>query len=65
MHYVSQHCLCEPSRNVLIIVVFFCFYVAGKWNHIENLDDFFTRVYEYHQKSGFACMMLSEMFRLL
>jgi len=37
----------------------------GKWNHIENLDDFFTRVYEYHQKSGFTCMLLSEVFRLL
>lgn len=37
----------------------------GRWNHIENLDDFFTRVYEYFQKSGFTCLVLGQAFGLL
>ncbi|OXU30932.1 hypothetical protein TSAR_013160 [Trichomalopsis sarcophagae] len=35
-----------------------------RWNHIEDLDSFFTRMYHYHQKHGFACMMLQEVFEL-
>ncbi|XP_078571343.1 autophagy-related protein 9A-like isoform X2 [Branchiostoma floridae x Branchiostoma japonicum] len=38
---------------------------AHRWNHIENLDDFFTRVYQYHQRHGFLCMMLAEILELL
>uniref|UniRef100_A0A3Q4BMX1 Autophagy-related protein 9 n=1 Tax=Mola mola TaxID=94237 RepID=A0A3Q4BMX1_MOLML len=35
------------------------------WHHIKNLDNFFTRIiYHFHQKNGFACMMLSEFFEL-
>ncbi|KAL1460791.1 hypothetical protein WDU94_012740 [Cyamophila willieti] len=39
---------------------------AHRWNHVEDLDCFFSAVYEYHQKSGFKCMMLEkvgELFR--
>jgi autophagy-related protein 9 len=36
----------------------------SRWNHIEDLDSFFTRMYLYHQKHGFACMMLQEIFEL-
>lgn len=36
----------------------------AKWNHIEDLDSFFTRMYHYHQKHGFICMMLQEFFEL-
>ncbi|XP_043275095.1 autophagy-related protein 9A isoform X2 [Venturia canescens] len=36
----------------------------ARWNHIEDLDSFFTRMYHYHQKHGFACMMLQEFFEL-
>ncbi|KAK0074361.1 hypothetical protein PV325_008457 [Microctonus aethiopoides] len=36
----------------------------ARWNHIEDLDSFFTRMYHYHQKHGFACMMLQEIFEL-
>ncbi|KAK2581383.1 hypothetical protein KPH14_005067 [Odynerus spinipes] len=36
----------------------------ARWNHIEDLDSFFTRMYHYHQKHGFACMMLQEVFEL-
>jgi len=37
---------------------------AARWNHIEDLDSFFTRVYQYHQGHGFACMVLQEVFEL-
>ncbi|XP_073976730.1 autophagy-related protein 9 [Rhodnius prolixus] len=37
---------------------------AAKWNHIEDLDSFFTRVYKYHQRHGFVCMMLQEVLEL-
>ncbi|XP_046643932.1 autophagy-related protein 9A-like [Daphnia pulicaria] len=37
----------------------------SRWNHIEDLDSFFSRVYFYHQQHGFLCMMLQECFELL
>ena len=43
----------------------FNFIFSGRWNHIENLDEFFTRIYEYHQQYGFTCMVLSEFFKLV
>ncbi|XP_037285612.2 autophagy-related protein 9 isoform X1 [Rhipicephalus microplus] len=36
-----------------------------RWNHVEDLDSFFTRVYQYHQNHGFTCMMLHEIIELL
>lgn len=36
----------------------------ARWNHIEDLDSFFTRMYHYHQKHGFACMILQEVLEL-
>lgn len=52
-----------PQDNVIIHVV----PESGKarWNHIEDLDSFFTRVYQYHQKHGFTCMMLQELLELV
>ena len=38
---------------------------ARQWNHIEDLDDFFTRVYHYHQRSGFVCMLLQDVLQLM
>lgn len=35
-----------------------------RWNHVEDLDSFFTRVYQYHQNHGFTCMMLHEILEL-
>ncbi|KAJ9594868.1 hypothetical protein L9F63_013829 [Diploptera punctata] len=32
----------------------------ARWNHIEDLDSFFARMYHYHQKHGFKCMMVQE-----
>ncbi|XP_050715941.1 autophagy-related protein 9A-like [Eriocheir sinensis] len=37
----------------------------SRWNHIEDLDSFFTRVYQYHQNHGLLCMMLQQLFELL
>jgi len=43
----------------------FCAIVVRQWNHIEDLDDFFTRVYHYHQRSGFVCMVLQDVLQLM
>lgn len=37
----------------------------SKWSHIDDLDSFFSKVYEYHQKHGFMVMMLQEVLELL
>lgn len=34
------------------------------WSHVDNLDEFFTRIYEYHQRHGFLCMLVSEVLEL-
>ncbi|XP_063067615.1 autophagy-related protein 9A [Engraulis encrasicolus] len=36
-----------------------------QWHHIENLDLFFQRIYNMHQKNGFTCMLLGEIFELV
>ncbi|CAF0900705.1 unnamed protein product [Rotaria sp. Silwood1] len=35
------------------------------WSHQKDLDDFFVRVYQYHQQHGFFCIILSEIFGLV
>lgn len=30
----------------------------SRWSHIDDLDSFFKKVYQYHQKSGFKVMMV-------
>ncbi|KAM9354691.1 autophagy-related protein 9A [Pholidichthys leucotaenia] len=37
----------------------------SQWHHIENLDLLFQRVYNLHQKNGFTCMLLGEIFELI
>ncbi|XP_033639798.1 autophagy-related protein 9A-like [Asterias rubens] len=37
----------------------------ARWNHIENLDEFFARIYHYHQKHGYLCMMAAQIFELV
>ncbi|KAM9483592.1 autophagy-related protein 9A isoform 1-T1 [Clarias gariepinus] len=39
--------------------------LKSHWHHIENLDLFFQRVYNLHQKNGFTCMLLGEIFELV
>ncbi|XP_055380393.1 autophagy-related protein 9A [Condylostylus longicornis] len=34
-----------------------------RWNHIEDLDSFFTRMYSYHQKHGFLVIILDEILQ--
>ena len=38
--------------------------IAKSWHHVENLDDFFRRVYLYHQRNGFLCIAATELFSL-
>lgn len=42
--------MAEPSR--------------ARWNHIDDLDSFFSRMYRYHQRNGFLCMMIQELLEL-
>jgi len=51
--------MCSKARSTL------CVTAARQWNHIEDLDDFFTRVYHYHQRSGFLCMVLQDVLQLM
>ncbi|XP_063918373.1 autophagy-related protein 9A [Zophobas morio] len=37
----------------------------ARWNHIEDLDSFFSRMYQYHQRHGFFCMLLQEVLELI
>lgn len=53
------------KKETLITTSCVCFHIlAAKWNHIEDLDNFFTRVYHYHQRHGFTCMALQEVLEL-
>ncbi|XP_060052798.1 autophagy-related protein 9B isoform X2 [Erinaceus europaeus] len=38
--------------------------LRGSWHHIQNLDSFFTKIYSYHQRNGFACILLEDFFQL-
>ncbi|XP_027430381.1 autophagy-related protein 9B [Zalophus californianus] len=38
--------------------------LQGSWHHIQNLDSFFTKIYSYHQRNGFACILLEDVFQL-
>ncbi|VDM98324.1 unnamed protein product [Thelazia callipaeda] len=35
------------------------------WDRVENLDQFFTRVYEYHQNGGYLCIVIKHILTLL
>jgi len=41
------------------------FILESRWSHQKDLDDFFIRIYQYHQKHGFFCIILSEIFGLV
>lgn len=36
----------------------------SRWNHVEDLDSFFSRIYKYHQSHGFRCMLLQDIFEI-
>ncbi|CAG9558666.1 unnamed protein product [Danaus chrysippus] len=37
----------------------------SRWNHIKDLDSFFTRMYSYYVRGGFYPMIMSDLFYLL
>ena len=54
-NHVLIHVLPSDGRNGM-----------RSWQHyIHDLDDFFNKVYKYHQKSGFACIVLSNVLELI
>lgn len=38
---------------------------SHRWNHIEDLDSFFSRMYNYQQKHGFRVIVLDSLFQVL
>lgn len=38
---------------------------CSQWNHLSDLDEFFTRIYNYVQRDGFLCMVLQDFFQLV
>ncbi|KRZ15172.1 Autophagy-related protein 9A [Trichinella zimbabwensis] len=38
---------------------------SSRWQHINNLDEFFFHVYEYHQRQGLSCIVLSDVLELI
>ncbi|PIC24264.1 hypothetical protein B9Z55_017667 [Caenorhabditis nigoni] len=38
---------------------------SRRWDHVLNLDEFFTHIYEYHQNGGYLCIVLQKLFSLL
>lgn len=36
-----------------------------RWANVENMDDFFNRVYEYFQGKGLYCILLARLLNLL
>ncbi|CAG4942302.1 unnamed protein product [Colias eurytheme] len=52
----------DDSTNVIIHKVP---QTKGGWNHIHNLDSFFTRMYRYYVRGGFYPMIMSDFFYLI
>lgn len=40
-------------------------FLLARWNHIQDLDSFFTKMYQYHQKHGFLVIILNEICQLM
>ncbi|XP_066058563.1 autophagy-related protein 9B isoform X2 [Chamaea fasciata] len=38
---------------------------TDSWHHIKDLDSFFTKIYQFHQRNGFACVLLSDVLELV
>ncbi|ESN92661.1 hypothetical protein HELRODRAFT_95975, partial [Helobdella robusta] len=37
----------------------------SRWNHLSDLDEFFTRIYAYVQRHGFLAMALQDIFQII
>ncbi|XP_028607255.2 autophagy-related protein 9A [Podarcis muralis] len=70
-HYGDYHRLPDyeeedsPPEDEKELLVHVTEGLKDSWHHIKNLDNFFTKIYHFHQKNGFACMMLSDVFELV
>lgn len=53
------------SRPAMLSTICTFLIIPARWNHIEDLDSFFTRMYRYHQRHGFCVMMLEESLQLV
>ncbi|KAF5300763.1 hypothetical protein FQA39_LY11008 [Lamprigera yunnana] len=60
--YASLHEAADQEDGGVLIHVVES--TRARWNHIEDLDSFFSRMYRYHQRHGFSCMMTQELFDL-
>ncbi|XP_054713859.1 autophagy-related protein 9A-like [Uloborus diversus] len=36
-----------------------------RWNHVGDLDSFFRKIYTFHQKHGYICILLEESIRIV
>ncbi|XP_061441728.1 autophagy-related protein 9B [Rhineura floridana] len=69
-HHGDYHCLPDyeddsPPEDEKQLLVHVTEGLKDSWHHIKNLDNFFTKIYHFHQKNGFASMMLSDVFELV
>ncbi|XP_077160776.1 autophagy-related protein 9B isoform X2 [Paroedura picta] len=70
-HYGAYHRLSDcvedspPEEEEEQLLVHVPEGLKDSWHHIKNLDNFFSKIYHFHQKNGFACMMLSDVFELV
>ncbi|KAH8261410.1 hypothetical protein KR044_008598 [Drosophila immigrans] len=55
----------DTPRNIMIHIVPETGKESHRWNHIEDLDSFFSRMYTYQQKHGFRVIVLDELFQVL
>ncbi|KAH8369837.1 hypothetical protein KR093_001097 [Drosophila rubida] len=58
---VEEH----EHENIMIHIVPETGKESHRWNHIEDLDSFFSRMYTYQQKHGFRVIALDELFQVL
>ncbi|EDW02419.1 autophagy-related protein 9A [Drosophila grimshawi] len=64
-HLVLEHENEDTPRDMMIHIVPEMGKESHRWNHIEDLDSFFSRMYNYQQKHGFRVIVLDEVFQVL
>lgn len=55
----------KQSRSYFHILKWAILHFPAKWNHIEDLDTFFTRLYTYHQVIVYVIGMLNSLLSIL
>lgn len=65
IHVVPETSRCEYFEHPIRFAIFDLFLrISARWNHIEDLDSFFSRIYKFHQSHGFRVMMVQEFLEL-